>query len=390
MLIINKKVGISMFTCELIKEKIEHLKAKFMVDDIPRALILGNSNLQYILGIEASGFFYMDLETNHHSVYVAPIDYSKVLDIIEDCGLRFELIVYGKLTEITSVIATRVYPVDYNSLLKQIFSQDKITGINIDALPLELRDIIAKGNNGTTKDISTLLAQAKAMKTEKEKQAIMNASEITEKAIIQTISEIDEKTTIRIFKSRLIQNLYMNGADSLAFEPIIAVDKDASYPHPPDSNSVSQKKIHGHSLLLIDVGGKAYGYSSDMTRIILLSSSNRLNELAEFLEQSYWIAIEKISEGTLCRDVDLEARRFLSRLGLEKYFIHSLGHGVGINVHEPPYISPFSKDVFNNNNVFTIEPGIYFRNNIGLRVENTLVLEKNKVKSYMKSSLIMK
>jgi Xaa-Pro aminopeptidase len=379
-----------MFECELTREKLRQLEAMLAANSVARTLILGNRNIQYILGVESSGFFYMDLDSKSYSVYVAPIDYSKILKIIEDCGLSFEIVVYGKLTELTSVTATRVYPNDYNALLRRIISDNRNIGVNMDALPYELRSEFSRSNDEKIRDISAIISQVRALKTEKEKQAIKKSSEITEKAVLQTINEIDDETTVREFKSKLIHNLYMNGAESLAFEPIVVVDSDASYPHPPESSSASGRKIKNSSLFLIDVGAKKHGYSSDMTRIVLYSSSNRLNELAEFLEYTYWVAIDKISEGTPCRDADLEARRYLSRLGLDKYFIHSLGHGVGIEVHEPPYISPFSKDTFSDNNVFTIEPGIYFRNRLGLRVENTLVLEKNRVESFMNSSLVIR
>lgn len=365
-----------------------HLEKKLEENNISKALILGNSFLRYLFGTELNGFTLIDISNRKNSLFVTPIDYNKALFILEKCKANFELIVYGRMVELLDIYATHVTTHDAIYLIKKIIDNEEKIGINVDSLPFELRSHIEKERREKVIDITNQLVKTRAEKTESEIKIIEKSSEITERSLFQTINEINSKTTTKELKKLLIGNLYKNGADSLAFDPIVAIDKDSSYPHPPNIH-VTEKPVEKSSILLIDVGASINNYASDMTRIFIFSSSNKLLELAEFLEESYWVAIDNVSINRSCRETDLNVRRFMSRLGLDKFFIHSLGHGVGIEIHESPYISPFSKDVYNNNYVFTIEPGIYFKDNLGLRIENTLLLEKNKVKSLMKTPLVI-
>ena len=91
-------------------------------------------------------------------------------------------------------------------------------------------------------------------------------------------------------------------------------------------------------------------------------------------------AIEKITCGVTTCDADGYARKVLSDLGLGEYFTHSLGHGVGLEIHEYPAVSPRTKEKLKNNVVFTIEPGVYIDGKFGIRIEDTVVLKNGKVK----------
>ena len=155
--------------------------------------------------------------------------------------------------------------------------------------------------------------------------------------------------------------------------------KNAAIPHHITSN----QKLH-KGFLLIDCGASYQHYNADMTRMIYLGTPS-VSEKAFYalLLKSQESVISIIKEGIPFKNLD-----DISRKNLGKYsskFVHSLGHGIGLEVHEAPSFSPDPKNIIKKNQIFTIEPGIYFPNKFGLRIEDTLYFD-GKVKILTKAS----
>ncbi|MGB9831207.1 MAG: M24 family metallopeptidase, partial [Fervidicoccus fontis] len=148
--------------------------------------------------------------------------------------------------------------------------------------------------------------------------------------------------------------------------------ENASNPHAISGN----RELKADDILLIDTGAKFGGYASDMTRTII-PEKGEFKKYIELLEEAYFSSLDALKTGAGAKEIDGIARNILKKYGLEKYFIHSLGHGVGIDVHEAPNIGPTSNEVFMENEVVAIEPGIYFPEKIGFRLENTVIVGKN-------------
>ena len=127
----------------------------------------------------------------------------------------------------------------------------------------------------------------------------------------------------------------------------------------------------------MDFGAKWQGYCSDMTRTIALGE---ITDMQRKAYQSVLAAnvegVAAVKAGVACRDVDAKIRKLLAKDGLDKFFVHSLGHGVGIDIHELPNLSPRSEFTLQRGNVVTIEPGVYIEGAFGIRIEDMVVVEE--------------
>jgi Xaa-Pro aminopeptidase len=158
-----------------------------------------------------------------------------------------------------------------------------------------------------------------------------------------------------------------------SFDPIIASGSNSAFPHA----RVSRRKIRNNEPVLVDLGIEIDGYRSDLTRMFFLGKMTALYEriyAAVSSAQSH--AIAKIQAGVKAADVDFAARNYLESLDLAKYFGHSLGHGVGLDIHELPRISYQSGVVLQEGMVITVEPGVYLPGQFGIRLEEMVLVKR--------------
>jgi len=127
------------------------------------------------------------------------------------------------------------------------------------------------------------------------------------------------------------------------------------------------------------MGMRYKGYCSDFTRTLFLGNVDpELKKVYEIVKEAHLSAVEKVKAGLPVKEIDLAARDVIQKSGYGDYFIHSTGHGVGIEIHEAPRISKNSEEIIRENTVFTIEPGIYLPGKGGVRLENIVVCRKDK------------
>lgn len=163
------------------------------------------------------------------------------------------------------------------------------------------------------------------------------------------------------------------GADGEAFEPIVAGGPRAALPH---ARPTARKFRRGETLVL-DLGCVVEGYGSDLTRTVSIGSApRRARSLYAAVLSAQNAAINAARPGLRARDLDGIARSAIVSAGYGKFFTHSLGHGLGLRVHERPWIAPKSVDVLAPGNVITIEPGIYIPGYGGIRIEDDVVITR--------------
>ncbi len=152
-----------------------------------------------------------------------------------------------------------------------------------------------------------------------------------------------------------------------SFAPIIASGPNSCFPHA----RVTNRRIRNNESVLIDMGIDIQGYKSDLTRIFFLGKiSNLLRKMHDAVAMAQEVAIKKIKPGIPAAQIDQEARNYLKKHKLAKFFGHSLGHGVGLEVHEGPGITQRSGAILRKGMVFTVEPAVYIPHKFGIRIED--------------------
>ena len=227
------------------------------------------------------------------------------------------------------------------------------------------------------KDAEEILSSFRAIKTKEEKKNLKKACEIAQNALYKAMEIVRVGISELELKADIEKRILEFGGSAPSFETIVAFGKNSAVPHHKSGTTILQKDMP----ILIDMGAKYKGYCSDITRTFFFGEpTERFVECYNVVLKANEVAITNIKCKTLTCDADGFARKVLSENGLGEYFTHSLGHGVGREVHEFPYLSPKKKAELKKDMVFTIEPGVYFENEFGVRIEDTVLLTNKGVK----------
>lgn len=229
-------------------------------------------------------------------------------------------------------------------------------------------------------DSSSAFTSAMTVKEDYEIELITQACKITDRAFSDLLGYIKEGMTENEVAARLEFLMRSYGASGTSFDTIVAFGENSSVPH----HETGHRKLKYGDIILIDFGCKVGGYCSDCTRTFLFGDNGNNNEFKETYKkvlEAHMLVKDKTVSGMTGKQADAVARNVLKGNGLDSYFTHSLGHGIGINVHEIPYLAPRSADILKNGMVFSDEPGVYFEGKFGIRIEDTVTLKNDKVVS---------
>jgi Xaa-Pro aminopeptidase len=231
-----------------------------------------------------------------------------------------------------------------------------------DALPCEL-----------VAGASVLISELRRVKTPEELNKIAAAQRITDAAfehilgfISPDVTECDVALELEFFMRKM-------GADGLAFDTIAVSGTASSLPHGVPSDIKLRR-----GFLTMDFGAKLDGYCSDMTRTVCIGhADDEMRKVYSTVLSAQERALENICEGMLCRDADALARDIIKSAGYGENFCHSLGHGVGLYIHESPSLSPLAKESsrLERGHVVTVEPGIYLEGRFGVRIEDMIAID---------------
>lgn len=247
------------------------------------------------------------------------------------------------------------------------FEKDKISVSFYERLKSDFPEIQFEGFDGFLNNI-------RMVKSEEEIEIIKDAVIKTDKIfskILQNINFFDTELSVR---RKIVDLIFEEGGTSESFPAIVATGKNSAIPH----HETSLTKIEKNNPLLIDMGMKLKGYCSDFTRTFFIGKPHqKLIDIYNVVKEAHLEAVSVVKAGIQIKEIDLKARSVIEKYGYGEYFIHSTGHGIGIDIHEEPRIYKDNEDFLRENTVFTIEPGIYIPNLGGVRLENIVVARKN-------------
>lgn len=260
---------------------------------------------------------------------------------------------------------------------KRLLIESEVSFKNYNALKSKLEVTVTPSEK-----LSNKLLELRSIKKKEEVASIIAAQRIAEKAFDEVLNFIKEGITERQIAAELEYRMKLYGAEGFAFETVAVSGANSSLPH----GVPTDKKVKNGEFITLDFGAVINGYCSDMTRTIAVGqATDEMIKVYETVLSAQNEAINRIEAGNLCRDVDAAARDIITKAGYGEFFTHSTGHGVGLEVHEDPTLSPKSENKLRSGQIVTAEPGIYIPGCFGVRIEDMLQVRKNGVKNLTKA-----
>lgn len=320
---------------------------------------------------------------------------NKENEIYYECGWSSDNAVFLKLGDYRYVITDGRYTleakeeaqaevIEARDLLKkakELILKHKIKRIVLDPLNWDIDSYRKLSKVANIKEEKYFSHKKRMIKTDQELHIIKKAVKKGAKAFDDFISAIDTGIDEYELSYRFKEFLTKRGRRELSFEPIVAVNENAAKPHA----KVSNKKLKKNDLLLLDAGIKYKRYCSDRTRTVHIGKHISMSKYQKFKDKkiqrvydtvlkAQLKAIENIKIGMEIWELDKIARDVIAKEGFGDYFVHSLGHGVGLDIHEWPYVNSKNRIKIQEGMVFTVEPGIYLPGEFGVRIEDMVMI----------------
>lgn len=252
--------------------------------------------------------------------------------------------------------------------LKEIKAKHKIKRIGFDPEQTVFRLGEALVKEGCVAAANPLEA-LRIVKSKEEIALLAEACRITAASVDWMIPRVKAGMT-ELQMARMLRDRFESmGASDIAFELISAVGPHTALPH----HRPTDTRLKKNQAVLFDVGCKAGVYRSDLTRTFFYGKiTPDFRRIYGIVDAAQKAGIAAVKPGRLGGDVDGATRDIIIKAGYEKQFVHSTGHGVGVDIHEPPWIRAKSPDVLKPDMILTVEPGIYLPGRFGVRIEDTL------------------
>ncbi|MFC1606995.1 M24 family metallopeptidase [Candidatus Latescibacterota bacterium] len=215
-------------------------------------------------------------------------------------------------------------------------------------------------------------------KDEHEIEAVRKAQTISERVFDEVLGLVGEGVEERELAMEIDYRFRLHGGEGPSFATIVATGRNTSKPH----YVPSRNKIKTGDFVLFDMGTIVDSYASDMTRTIVFGSADsEQKKVYKAVLDAQTAALEVLKAGMACSEADHTARDVIDQAGYGEQFVHSLGHGVGLEVHEQPYLSKRSTENLVSGSIVTVEPGIYLPGWGGVRIEDMVVIRENGIEN---------
>ncbi len=273
-------------------------------------------------------------------------------------------------------LAVRKSATSMVELLKKVVSAAKIRrlGVEADSMTLSFRDKIARElPNVEIVHTSAMVEELRQIKDKGEIARLRRAVRQAEKAFGVLRATLEPEKTEKDVANALEHQMRLFGSRNRGFQSIIAVGSRAALPHAVPT----ERRVCESDFILVDWGADEGLYRSDLTRVLVTGRlSAKFERIYNVVLKAQSKAIAAIRPGAICETIDGIARRVIAKAGFGRYFGHSLGHGIGLDVHEAPRLAAKCKTVLRPGMVVTVEPGIYIPNWGGVRIEDDVLVTR--------------
>lgn len=351
-------------------ERIDKLRALMAQHGVDACLLAKPQNVSYISGFnntdayvlltEKQQFLFTDFRYIEQAVAEAP-------------DFEIEKIGGGKLLNaLASAVSDKLVQAGARALW---FEGSYVSYAFYSSLSGELDDV-------QLVDMGDALERMRAVKDEDEIALIAHAAAVADKVFEDVLEYIKPGVTERQLAARIEFIFKEQGCDGVSFPTIVASGKHSSMPHAQPSD----KALEPGDFVTMDFGGLYKGYCSDMTRTVVLGRASPVQRrIYDTVLEAQLAALNNIKAGMDCKAADALARDVISSAGYGEYFGHSLGHGVGREIHELPTLSPNADGVLPVNAVVTVEPGIYIPGVGGVRIEDLIIVRDGYIQNLTSS-----
>lgn len=336
------------------------LKEILLKNDCDGYIVTNNSDIRYFSGLKSSNILL--LITNDKSYVLSDARYKYMIE---------------RQNNFKPVCVTK-------SIIESV--SDLVNELNLKKIMIDPEYINHKNYSLLSKkmnlfDCSDITKELRIIKNADEINNIKKAQEISEKAFLYVLKNIKAGDTTSKIASLLDYKMREFGSEEPAFSTIVVNEEESA-----DCHGVpSDKKIKNGDLILFDFGATYNGYRSDMTRTVAFGEiDEQKKKIYDIVYNAHILSSKALKPGMKCMEIDKIARDYIDSFSYKDLFLHSLGHGVGLDIHEYPTLSSKSEDVLKEGMVVTVEPGIYINNKYGIRIEDTYIITKNGAESIAK------
>lgn len=333
--------------------KLQWLRNTMASLDLQGLIISNPTNIKYLTNIDAEGVL---LLTRKDNIYITDGRYVEQVHSI--LTLFDEIIVYN-----ISDLSQDDYENFFMFCENVGFEENYVTYA-------KYKELIRKYKINNLVETEHIIEKQRMIKDEEEISNLQKACEVTDNCFNYLLTYIRPGMTEKQIADE-IDEYYKRRTDGLAFDTIVASGENSSKPHAVPSN----RKIEKNDIITIDMGCKVNGYCSDMTRTIFVGSiPEEMKKVYDLVLKNQVQTIEQMKDGASTRLLTKMVENDFKLNGYD--LIHSLGHGVGLDIHEAPYVSYRSEAQLKENMVVTDEPGIYIPGKFGVRIEDTVQITK--------------
>jgi Xaa-Pro aminopeptidase len=338
-------------------ERLAKLRARILEKGLEALLISHPVNRRYVTGF--TGTAGMALITEKDAVVVT--DFRYVTQVKEQAP-HFEVYCHdGNIFEGVADLCRQ------RGIEELAFEQDHLTYGEVGKLRKAMGD-------KKTIPVSQMVEPLRVVKDAEEQDMIRKAAAMADRAFEQILEELRPGRTEREIALSLEIMMREMGADGSAFDMIVASGPRSALPHGVASDRVMEKG----DLVTLDFGASYRGYCSDITRTVVLGSPNeKQREIYEVVRKAQQAAVDAVHPGVAGKSVDNVARERIKKHGYAEYFGHGTGHGLGLELHEAPRLSPRGEDILEPGMVVTVEPGIYLPDFGGVRIEDDVIVTES-------------